>query len=139
MSTKDLSRTVIEGGRDRYNTWRRRSSHREERADERAYLHAVVHDPSVADARSPEPRRPVRKAFHDRLAAAERWLLGHVGRPWRKVEGEILATFDTRTIAGRHVVFGHLMPRPHRPWNERRRTDHESTPGSYCRRAEGSR
>lgn len=76
MSTKDLSRTVIEGGRDRYNTWRRRSSHREERADERAYLHAVEHDPSVADARSPEPRRPVRKAFRDRLAAAERWLLG---------------------------------------------------------------
>ena len=118
MSTKDLSRTVIEGGRHRFNQGERYASQRVERAHQRAYLRAVEHDPSVADARTPEPRQPVRKSFADRLAAAERWLLGHVGRPWRKVEGEILANFDTRTVAGRHVVFGHLMPQPYRPWNE---------------------
>jgi hypothetical protein len=59
VSTKDLSRTVIEGGRHRYNVWERRSSHRAERTSQREYLRAVEHDPAVADARAPRPRKPV--------------------------------------------------------------------------------
>lgn len=110
MSTKDLSRTVIEGGRARRNVSDRRQSHREDRTHERAYLRELERDPDAADERSPRRPRKVYKWFHDKLGAAERWLLGHVGRPWRKVEGEILAAFDTRTLAGRHIVHDHLLP-----------------------------
>ena len=32
-----------------------------------------------------------------------------VGRPWYKVRGELMQRFDTRTTAGRHIVFDHLI------------------------------
>jgi len=110
MSTKRLARTVIEGGRARYNTYERRRSHRGHRRREREYLRSLERQPELADAVAPPVRAPVRKQHRDRLSAAERWLASHAGRPWREVEGTILATFDTRSIAGRHVVYDHLLP-----------------------------
>jgi hypothetical protein len=50
------------------------------------------------------------RAFRDKLAPAERWLRSQVGRPWNKVRGELMQRFDTRTTAGRHIVFCHLVP-----------------------------
>jgi hypothetical protein len=32
-----------------------------------------------------------------------------VGRPWHKVHSDIFELFDTRTTAGRHIVFDHLL------------------------------
>ncbi|UJR83280.1 hypothetical protein [Sandaracinus amylolyticus] len=110
MSTKDLSRTVVEGGRYFRNRDDRRQSHRDERAIERAYLRDVRLDPDLADARVPERAQRVGRGSRDKLSPAERWLATHVGRPWREVEGEIFATFDTRTLMGRHVVIDHLLP-----------------------------
>ncbi|WP_157068788.1 hypothetical protein [Sandaracinus amylolyticus] len=110
MSTKDLSRTVVEGGRYFHNRDDRRQSHRDERAIERAYLRDVQLDPDLADARVPERAQRVGRGSRDKLSPAERWLASHVGRPWRDVEGEIFATFDTRTLMGRHVVLEHLLP-----------------------------
>ncbi len=110
MSTKRLARTVIEGGRRRYNTFERRYSHRRQRVHVRAWLAAVRCDPEVAEARAAPGMEPVYKDFFDKLAPAERWLCARVGRPWREVEGEILATFDTRSLPGRHIVFDHLLP-----------------------------
>jgi hypothetical protein len=34
-----------------------------------------------------------------------------VGRPWDRVRSDLFATFDTRTLAGRHIVFDHMLPR----------------------------
>ncbi len=120
MSTKRLARTVIEGGRARYNTFERRHSHRVHRRREREYLRALELQPALADSLSPPIRKWVGKWHYDRLSAAERWLAHRAGRLWRDVEGEILATFDTRSIAGQHVVFGHLLPPPWRHDPERR-------------------
>src|SRR5206468_1044207 len=39
----------------------------------------------------------------------KRWLWSHVGQPWDAVYAEIRAEFDTRTTAGRHIVFDHLL------------------------------
>jgi hypothetical protein len=111
VSTHDLSRTVIEGGRYFHNTDERRQSHKSARRKARAEAHRLVHDSDRADAVGFEPTPVVRVAQRDCLSAAERWLASHAGRPWRKVEGLIRATFDTRTIAGQHVVFDHLLPR----------------------------
>lgn len=109
MSRKNLSRTVIEGGRSYYNSWDRRQSHGDERASTRAWLDRVAADAGVADELGVPPRRRVHRMFHDKLAPAKRWLASQVGRPWNKVYAELRAKFDSRTIAGAHVVNDHML------------------------------
>jgi hypothetical protein len=110
VARKNLSRTVIEGGRSHRNIADRRQSHRTERVHTRAWLGQVRLDPECAEETAPRLRERVRKEFSDKLGAAFRWLERQVGRPWAKVEGELLAKFDTRTVAGRHILFGHMLP-----------------------------
>jgi hypothetical protein len=45
-----------------------------------------------------------RKCFSDRLGPLERFLGTQVGRPWRKVEGELRNALDGRTVIGRHLL-----------------------------------
>lgn len=108
MSTKNLARTVIEGGRARYNRFERRHSNAVERTHvhqmERALCRAAELDDAVF-----EPRMVVYRSFHDKLGPAMRWLRSQVGRPWDKVRGELFTRFDTRTTAGRHILFDHLL------------------------------
>jgi len=109
VSTKNLARTVIEGGRYFFNSWERRHSH----AVARAADHVVAARARAGDDPDalvwPEPK-PVRKEFHDKLSPAEQWLRAQTGRPWWKVRSEIAARFDVRTLAGQHIVFDHLLP-----------------------------
>ena len=102
MTTKNLARTVIEGGRSCYNQWERRYSNAQERAHERLVSAALVGaaDPDVTWY---APRKPVYRGFRDKLAPAERWLRSHVGRPWSKVRSELFSRFDTRTTAVRAI------------------------------------
>lgn len=109
MSTKNLSRTVIEGGRHNYNKWERRESHKETRAALKAYLSEVEEDPENWYDYDIEPTRPVRKEFTDKLSPMYRWLHAQVGRPWNDVRSEVAEKFDTRTTAGRHIVYDHLI------------------------------
>jgi hypothetical protein len=99
----------------------------------REYLHEVKLDPDRADADVIGVRPHVGKDFSDKLGAAERWLRSRVGQPWRTVEGEILRLFDTRNLAGRHIVFCHLLPRkwesPRSGWRVRRRVFFEDDEG----------
>ena len=110
MATKRLERTVIEGGRSRYNKWERRHSNAQLRAKVRPQVARWARDPDSWDADVPGKRRTVWRDFSDKLGPVERWLYAQVGRPWRDVEGQILRKFDTRSLAGRHVVFDHLLP-----------------------------
>jgi hypothetical protein len=109
VSRKDLSRTVIEGGRTYYSSHQRRASHGIARAHARAWLTRVRVDGDVAEAAAPRPPRRVPKAFHDKLGPALRWLGSNAGRPWSKVFSELCAEFDTRTLAGHHVVHDHML------------------------------
>ena len=109
MARKDLSRTVIEGGRRYYNSYRRRASHRTERATTRTWLDRVSVDVDEADDTVPPARPRVAKQFYDKLGPAQRWLEAQVGRSWDKVYADLCAAFDTRTIAGRHVVHDHML------------------------------
>jgi hypothetical protein len=109
MSTKNLARTVIEGGRANGNKFLRRSSHRVERARLRTFLAHGRADSEVWDALDPEPRPTVYKEFDDKLAPCWRWLRANVGRSWDEVRASIAATFDTRTLAGRHIVYDHML------------------------------
>lgn len=109
MSTKKLSRTVIEGGRYRGNKWERYQSNAELRAAERNYLKEVTADPELAYEEEIEVRQHVYKSFRDKLNPMYRWLNAQVGRPWSEVRSEVFQKFDTRTTAGRHITFDHLL------------------------------
>lgn len=108
MSTKNLARTVIEGGRDGYSRFHRRHSN----AVERARSHVIQHQ--LCLTKDPEtaffpPRQPGYIGFADKLGPALRWLRSQVGRPWDKVQSSLFERFDVRTTAGRHIVFDHLL------------------------------
>jgi hypothetical protein len=120
MGTKNIARTAIEGGRYWGNAFDRGWSHREERQGAREWLERVKVDGEEALASAPAERRPVRKQFRDKLAVPERWLASHVGRPWDEIYARIRREFDTRTTAGRHIVFDHLLT-----WVVRECDDHE--------------
>lgn len=109
MSKKNLSRTVIEGGRYTGNKWDRRNSHAESRAEERNYMQEVRLDPDNYDEYDIEPLQHVYKGFRDKLGPMYRWLNSQVGRPWDEVYADVRKSFDTRTTAGRHIVFDHLL------------------------------
>jgi hypothetical protein len=110
VSRKDLSRTVIEGGRYFHNSYLRRASHGITRARTREWLDQVCADLDEADETAPRPGPRVHKLFRDKLGPAKRWLAAQVGRPWAKVYADLCARFDTRTTAGRHVVHDHMLP-----------------------------
>lgn len=109
MSTKRLDRTVIEGGRYKGNKEDRRLSSQEERVRTKQFLHKVKEDPDLWDEAEEPVRTKVYKEFKDKLSPMYRWLDAQVGRPWDEVRSEVFEKFDTRTTAGRHVTFDHLL------------------------------
>jgi hypothetical protein len=109
MSTKNLARTVLEAGRSSAGTWGRREDNRVERATTRRAL-AALRDREDADELLLPVVKKTNRCLDDKLGAPERWLASHVGRPWAKVRAELFARFDTRTLAGRHIVYGHMLP-----------------------------
>jgi hypothetical protein len=123
MATKNLSRTVIEGGRARYNQRVRRDSNKKARRAANTTCLKMRADLS-GDGIDLARRRPVWKEFDDKLGPARRWLAAQVGRPWDKVRGEIFARFDTRTTPGRHIIFCHMLPwvEPSEPRDPNRRS-----------------
>lgn len=111
MSTKNLARTAIEGGRRHYNQWERRASSQHDRVRNKSLLAQLVargaEDPDELLTR---PRKAVHRSFYDKLGPLERWLAAQAGRPFRLVHQELFERFDVRTLAERHVVFDHLLP-----------------------------
>jgi len=108
MSTKNLARTVIEGGRRYYNRYARRHSNATERSWERVTSHKLLTASELDDVIY-RPREKVFRDFRDKLGPVERWLRSQSGRPWSKVRSELFARFDIRTTAGRHIVFDHIL------------------------------
>jgi hypothetical protein len=123
LSRKNLSRTVIEGGRRFFNSYSRRASHGTARARTRDWLDHI--DDDRADGTDPRPLPRVGKQFYDKLGPAQRWLDSQVGRPWNKVYSELRTKFDSRTLAGKHIVDDHMIGmvrragEPTRYWSHR--------------------
>lgn len=109
MSTKNLAKTAIEGGRHNGNKFDRRESHRHVRAKMKDYLKKVIHDPSYSEEEFEPELTPVYKEFTDKLSPMYRWIDAQVGRPWDEVRSEVFQKFDTKTTAGRHITFDHLL------------------------------
>lgn len=109
MSTKNLARTIIEGGRNGYNKSQRKHSHTQERALARAHVIDGMRLADGFDGLAIGKRPKVYKSFADKLGAPRRWLRSHVGRPWSVVRSEMFERFDPRTIAGQHILFDHML------------------------------
>jgi hypothetical protein len=117
MSTKNLARTIIEGGRRRSNRFERNLSHDEERALTRAAWVRAAQLEDGFDALAIGKRRPVPKEFDDKLAAPWRWLRSQIGRPWDRVRAEMFERFDPRTLAGRHILYCHMLRDVYMEWD----------------------
>src|SRR6186713_2975376 len=109
MATKNLARTVIEGGRSPGNTVDRRASNAAQRTRVRRVSGALLSGADADFAIYPM-RKVVWREFNDKLGPAKRWLARQVGRPWNKARSDLFARFDVRTAPGRHIVFDHLLP-----------------------------
>jgi len=110
MSTKNLARTAIEGGRYFGGTFICRYENHAVRALTRTALGRLRVAGADADDWVPPQVRKMGRHFHDKLSAPERWLDAQIGRPWNLVRGELMRKFDPRTTAGRHIVFDHMLP-----------------------------
>jgi len=109
MSTHNLSRTTIEGGRCGHYKTDVRKRARQERAATREFLRAMKHDPESFEDCSPPLRQPETPCFADKLNPMLRFLESRIGEKWSEVRSELFAKFDTRTTPGRHVLFDHLL------------------------------
>jgi hypothetical protein len=109
MATKNLSRTVIEGGRTGDSRFRRRLSNSRERSQERQLSHELRLRVELEDIVYPA-REKVYRSFADKLSPGYRFLERQAGRPWNLVRSELFRRFDTRTTAGRHILYDHLLP-----------------------------
>lgn len=109
MSKKNIARSALEGGRNHYNRWDRRNTNARLRARERDAFSRLRDREEAEEVEHPR-RQPVYADFQDKLGPAFRWFKAQAGRPWTKVLSEITQRFDTRTTAGRHVLYDHLLP-----------------------------
>ena len=137
MSTKNLARTAIEAGRRGYNKWERNYSHRQERVRARNYLTRVILDPELADEIVCEPRPVVMRDQLDKLNPVKGFLHSRVGRRWDDVHSEIVKRFDSRTIAGHHILYGHVLNHMVTYWYEVRPYGYGPSPGDFVVDEEG--
>lgn len=109
MSTKNLARTIIEGGRRSVSKDARHDSNVKNRRAINQFCHTLGNDPESWDDADIPLRRKYYKEFDDKLGPVYKWLDSKVGQRWDDVHSLICSTFDTRTIAGQHIVYDHLI------------------------------
>lgn len=117
MATKDLGRTPLEAGNTTEYHETRREVRRQSRHEAKAFCRNAARDPEFCDAMpapvAPEHRRPgacwPSDMHADAIGPVKRWIHRQVGRLWDDVYSEIRSRFDTRTLAGRHIVEQHLL------------------------------
>ncbi len=109
MSTKNLARTVIEGGRRGLYKVRVEECASIERTAERSYLRLITRDHEAADDCVAPKRLPVSPIFADKLSPVYAYLDSRVGKNWNKTFADVSAKFDLRTTPGRHVTNDHML------------------------------
>ena len=109
MSTKNLSKSVIAGGRSGYYKSEVARLACEERSAQRTYLRHIILNPEHDDDVVHPIRRPSNVDFKDKLNPIYRFLDSRVGQMWNDVRSELFTKFDIRTTPGRHVLFDHLL------------------------------
>jgi len=109
MARKDLSKTVIEGGRANHCKIERHFLLRKERAATRDYCKKLLVNPDLADEEDINSIGRIYKDFADKISPLNRWLESKLGQPWDEVRSEACNMFDIRTTPGRHIIQDHLV------------------------------
>lgn len=110
MSKKNLSKTIIEGGRTKRSKHDRRESLRTTRRTGRCQLRSHSdYEELELPPRIQFIESSFDQKFYDKLGPLKRWIGSQVGRSWDSIYSEIKEKFDTRTTPGRHVVYDHLF------------------------------
>lgn len=109
MSTKNISRTPLEGGRYSYNKYERRKSSKYERIRANNIITGSHNDVDSIDDVVIPTRKKIQKEFQDKISPIERWMDDRVGKPWNKTYSLLKERFDPRTTAGRHIVYDHIL------------------------------
>lgn len=116
MATRNLARSLVEGGRrGRYSE---RYALRAERRHIKEWLGSIGSVEEAEEASRVEPgwcHKGWGSEFSDRFAPVERFLEANAGRPWNRVYSVLCGRFDRRTLKGwhllrhvdRHMVNGH--------------------------------
>jgi len=95
VATRNLSRTIIEGGRHHQSSADRKFRNRRRRR-------LRFDDDGDPIGRPPDPGLGC-LYHHDRLGPLVRWLRRQTGRPWNKVHQELSERYDTRSLKGWHL------------------------------------
>jgi len=110
MSTKNLARTVMEGGRAPSSAFERREATRSERHLARASLNMVRSAEEWDEIERPLPlRNRPWKEFADKLMPTKRWLRSHVGLSWDDVRSKLTRRYDRRILKNWHLLDVHLL------------------------------
>lgn len=109
MSKKNIARSAFEGGRANYGKNARKQANVKDRQYKRNYCYKSLNDEDYADAVSIKEHASVGRDFTDKLNPGYRWLRSHVGEPWSEVRAKLHKKFDSRTIAGKHILYDHLL------------------------------
>lgn len=122
MATKRLAKTVIEGARTSWSKYIRAEETAKERRKTRDHIRHISKMGDMDDAPSnPERYRPYdKKSFKDKLEPLRRFVAANAGRPWNDVYSELRSRCDTRTTAGRHIVYDHLLAEVAMPGEDHR-------------------
>src|SRR3989338_3959300 len=110
MSTKNLARTVMEGGRAPSSAHDRREATRAERHAVRGCLNMMNDADDWDENERPLPcRKRPWKEFNDKLAPLRRYLRSQVGRSWNDVRSELTCRYDRRNLKNWHMLDVHIL------------------------------
>lgn len=109
MATKNLARTMIEGGRHEFNKFERRLETRIMRRVVRNLFNEAVHFHDMTEfwestAESEPNLQPVEREFNDKLQPFRRWLETQDGKPEQSVLGRLKRRFDPRRLRNWHLA-----------------------------------
>lgn len=114
MSTKNLARTIVEGGRYEGSKFERRRFTRCERHEVRALMMVAKRDTSILENSVLPIRQKAYKESRDRPNPAYRWFHSQIDKSWDSAYSYLKRRYDTRTIKGWHLVDLHIKSL-HRP------------------------
>jgi hypothetical protein len=109
VTTKNLARTVIEGGRTDDYKADVFDAIRAERCATRTFLREARLDAEAVEDVAAPKRRPLRPSFADKLGPVRAFLDSRLGRSWDETRSLLTERFDPRTTPGRHVIHDHVL------------------------------
>lgn len=108
MSTKDKSKTALEAGTAKVSRYYLRLERKTQRVKRKQICKQITNDVELAEEFF-DPKSSVSKCFSDNVSFLQKYLQSKVGEVWDDVRSEIVKEFDSRSIAGKHILYDHIL------------------------------